>query len=63
MKYFVIHLFVVVDLCVLFWIQSASMVPKQNTQNIHHRQMNNGAFNMYIFVSFELRNSCYQTLD
>ena len=40
--YTVIHLLVVDGACVLFWTQSACMVPNQNTRNIYHKQMNNG---------------------
>ena len=40
--YTVIHLLVVDVACVLFWTQSVCMVPNQNTQNIYHKQMNNG---------------------
>ena len=40
--YTVIHLLVVDVACVLFLTQSACMVPNQNTQNIYHKQMNNG---------------------
>ena len=39
--YSVIHLLVVDVSCVLFLTQSACMVPKQNTRNIYHKQMNN----------------------
>ena len=42
MTYTVIHLLVVDVACVLFWTQSVCMVPKQNTRNIYHKQMNNG---------------------
>ena len=40
--YTVIHLLVVDVACVLFWAQSVCMAPNQNTQNIYHKQMNNG---------------------
>ena len=40
--YSVIHLPVVDVMCVLFWTQSVCMVPKQNTHNIYHKQMNTG---------------------
>ena len=42
--YSVIHLPVVDVMCVLFWTQSVCMVPKQNTRNIYHKQMNNGVY-------------------
>ena len=41
-NYTVIHLLVVDVAFVLFCIQSACMVPNQDTPNIYHKQMNNG---------------------
>ena len=40
-RYSITHLLVVDDSCVMLWTQSAFMVPKQNTRNIYHKQMNN----------------------
>ena len=39
--YTVIHQLVVDVPCVLFWTQSVCIAPKQNTQNLYHKQMNN----------------------
>ena len=40
--YIVYHPLVVDVSCVKFLTQSVCMIPKQNTQNIYHKQMNNG---------------------
>ena len=42
--YSAFHLLVVDVAFVLFWTQSACIVPKQNTRNIYHNQMNNRVF-------------------
>ena len=47
--YSVIHLLVVDVSFVLFGTQSACMVPKQNTRNIYHKQMNNGVLHHNFF--------------
>ena len=46
LRYPVIHLLVVDVLCLWFWTQSACIVPKQNTRNIYHKQMNNSVDSM-----------------